>query len=286
MPSEKRQRQDEGRIARLEAQRVEQRRAQRKHQGRNLAILLGLLLVAAFAISVLSGDDDDDAEVSTDSSSTTAVDGSSTTAAAGAPVEILLPGHGAAITGETPCPDEDGSSERTTSFEQPPPVCIEDGVTYQATIATTEGEIVVELDHEAAPIAVNNFVVLARYHYYDNVPFHRIIPGFMVQGGDPVGPTPGTGGPGYEIPDELPTGEDPYPTGTLAMANSGPDTGGSQFFITVEGGGEQLQPSYTVFGHVVEGQDVVDAINQHGDAATNGTPTKLTAIETVTITEV
>lgn len=285
MPSEKRQRQDEGRIARLEAQRIQQRKSQRKHQGRNLAILLGLLLVVAFAISVLSGDDDDDAEVSTDSSSTTVDDGSSTTAAAGEPVEIVLPGDGASITGETPCPEEDGSSTRTTKFEQAPPVCIEDGVTYRATIETTEGDIVVELDQEAAPKAVNNFVVLARYHYYDNVPFHRIIPGFMNQAGDPVGPTPGTGGPGYELEDELPTGDDPYPTGTLAMANSGPNTGGSQFFITVEGGGEQLQPNYTVFGHVVEGQDIVDAINQHGDAATNGTPTKLVAIETVTITE-
>ena len=108
----------------------------------------------------------------------------------------------------------------------------------------------------------------------------------MVQAGDPVGPTPGTGGPGYTIPDELPTGDDPYPTGTLAMANTGqPDSGGSQWFITVEGGGAQLTPTYTAFGQVVEGQDVVDAINQHGDAATNGTPTKIVAITDVTIAE-
>lgn len=294
MPSEKRQRQDEGRLARLEAQQVAQRKNQRKSQVRNLAILLAVLLVVAFGISVLSGgDDDDDAEVSTDSSSTTADDGSSTTAedgssstaAEGAPIEVVLPGAGASITGETPCPAEDGSEERTTDFEQAPPSCIDEGVTYRATIETTEGDIVVELDEEAAPTAVNNFVVLARYHFYDNVPFHRIIPGFMIQGGDPVGPQPGTGGPGYAIDDELPTGDDPYPTGTLAMANSGPDTSGSQFFITVEGGGDQLTPDYTAFGTVVEGQDVVEAISQHGDAATNGTPTKVIAIERVTITE-
>jgi cyclophilin family peptidyl-prolyl cis-trans isomerase len=294
MPSDKRQRQDEGRIARLEAQRIEQRKSQRKHQVRNLAILLGLLLVVAFGISVLSGDDDDDAEVSTDSSSTTVADEADEAEAEGdeaeggeaTPVEIVLPGEGASITGETPCPAEDGSSERTTSFEQAPPLCIDEAATYTATIETTEGDIVVELDSGAAPISVNNFVVLARYHFYDNVPFHRIIPGFMNQAGDPVGPQPGTGGPGYTIEDELPTGDDPYPTGTLAMANTGqPNSGGSQWFITVEGGGDQLSPTYTAFGQVVEGQDVVDAINEHGDAATNGTPTKLIAITGITITE-
>jgi peptidyl-prolyl cis-trans isomerase B (cyclophilin B) len=108
----------------------------------------------------------------------------------------------------------------------------------------------------------------------------------MDQAGDPVGPTPGTGGPGYSIPDELPTGADAYPAGTLAMANTGqPDSGGSQWFITVGDGGKQLSPTYSVFGHVTSGQDVVDAINQFGDAATNGTPTKIVSIKTVTITE-
>lgn len=283
MPSEKRQRQDEGRLARLEQQQIDQRRSQRTRQLRNVGLLLGAIVLAAGAIAILSGGDDED--VATDGSTTTTLaDGETTTTSTG-PVEIVLPGAGASITGETPCPEADGSSERTTSFEQAPPTCIEEGVTYTAKIATTEGDIVIELDHEAAPIAVNNFVVLARYHFYDNVPFHRIIPGFMDQAGDPVGPTPGTGGPGYSIPDELPTGDDPYPTGTIAMANSGPDSAGSQWFIVVEGGGAQLSPDYTVFGHVTAGQDVVDEINKHGDAATNGTPTKVIAITSVTITE-
>jgi cyclophilin family peptidyl-prolyl cis-trans isomerase len=283
MPSDKRQRQDEGRIARLEAQRIEQRKSQRKHQARNLAILLGALLVVAFGISLFSGNnDDDETEVSTDSSSTSVAEDEETPSG----VEVVLPGEGASVEGETPCPPADGSAERTTSFEQAPPTCIEEGTTYTATLETTEGDIVIELDSEAAPQTVNNFVVLARYHFYDNVPFHRIIPGFMNQAGDPVGPEPGTGGPGYTIPDELPTGDAPYPAGTLAMANTGqPDSGGSQWFITVEGGGEQLTPTYTVFGHVIEGMDVVDAINENGDAASNGTPTKLIAITGVTITE-
>lgn len=286
MPTPKRQRQDEGRLARLEQERHAQRRSQRNKNLRNLLLLLGALVLVALAISLLSGDDED--EVSTEGTTTTeaAEDGGDDGEDAGDAVEVVLPGAGASITGETPCPAADGSAERTTSFEQAPPMCIDEAKAYTATIATTEGDIVIELDDAAAPQTVNNFVVLARYHFYDNVPFHRIIPGFMNQAGDPVGPTPGTGGPGYNIPDELPTGDDPYPTGTLAMANTGqPGTGGSQWFITVEGGGAQLTPTYTAFGHVIEGQDVVDAINQHGDAATNGTPTKIVAITSITITE-
>jgi cyclophilin family peptidyl-prolyl cis-trans isomerase len=285
MPSDKRQRQDEGRLARLEEQRTAERRSQRRHQLRNLLILLGALILAAFLISVLSGDDD--TEVSSgDDTSTTAEDDTSTTGPEGSPVQIVLPGEGAAITGDTPCPPADGSAERTTSFEKAPPTCIDTAKTYTATIETSEGDIVIELDDAAAPQTVNNFVVLARYHFYDNVPFHRIIPGFMDQAGDPVGPQPGTGGPGYTIPDELPTGDEPYPTGTIAMANTGqPGSGGSQWFITVDGGGDQLAPTYSAFGKVVEGQDVVDEINQHGDAATNGQPTKVITITTITIAE-
>lgn len=284
MPSEKRQRQDEGRLTRLEQQQLANRHAQRRRQLRSLGLLLGALLVVAFLISVLSGDDAETADVSAEGSSTTTPD--STTTEGEPPVEVVLPGEGASITGDTPCPAADGSAERTTSFEKAPPTCIEDGTTYTATIETTEGTVVVALDAEAAPATVNNFVVLARYHFYDNVPFHRIIPGFMNQAGDPVGPKPGEGGPGYTIPDELPTGDAPYPAGTLAMANkSQPGTGGSQWFIVVGDGGQQLTPTYTVFGHVTEGQDVVDEINQFGDAATNGTPTKLVSIKTITITE-
>lgn len=286
MPSDKRQRQDEGRLTRLEQQQLAQRHAQRRRQLRSLGLLLGALLVVAFLISVLSGDDAETTDVSAEGSSTTTNPDSTATSDGVSPVEVVLPGEGASVTGETPCPAADGSAERTTGFEKAPPTCIKEGATYTATIETTEGTVVIDLDAAAAPITVNNFVVLARYHFYDNVPFHRIIPGFMNQAGDPVGPTPGQGGPGYTIPDELPTGDAPYPAGTLAMANTGqPDTGGSQWFIVVGDGGQQLTPTYTVFGHVTEGQDIVDAINEFGDAATNGTPTKLVSIKTVTITE-
>jgi len=283
MPSEKRQRQDEGRLTRLEQQQLGERRAQRRRQARNLGLLLGVLVVVAFLISVLSGDDKTTVSSGDTTTTTTAVPTSTT---AGEAVEVKLPGAGASITGDTPCPAADGIATRTTGFAKAPPTCIDKAATYTATLDTTEGKIVVALDAANAPITVNNFVVLARYHFYDNVPFHRIIPGFMNQAGDPVGPTPGTGGPGYSIPDELPSGDAPYPAGTLAMANTAqPDTGGSQWFIVVDDGGTQLTPTYSVFGHVAEGQDVVDSINTFGIGASDGAPTKLVTIRSVTITQ-
>ena len=135
---------------------------------------------------------------------------------------------GVAITGETPCPPDDGSAERTITFEQPPPMCIDETKSYTAEIETNVGSMTVELDATKAPNTVNNFVVLARYHYFDGIVCHRAIPGFVVQCGDPDGT--GSGGPGYEFGDELP-GEGEYVIGSLAMANSGPNTNGSQFFI-------------------------------------------------------
>jgi cyclophilin family peptidyl-prolyl cis-trans isomerase len=149
---------------------------------------------------------------------------------------------------------------------------------------TSKGTIVVTLDPTSAPATVNNFVVLARYHYYDGVAFHRVIPGFVDQAGDANGPTPGTGSPGYTVPDELPTGANPYPEGAVAMANTGqPNSGGSQFFIVIGTGGTQLGPSYSHFGTVTGGLDVAQAINAAG--STSGTPAEVVTITNVTITE-
>ncbi len=292
MPSEKRQRQDEGRLLRLEAQRASTQRVQRKRQLRNLGFLLGGLLVVAGAIALLSSDDADDTATdttdTTDVTDTTPTDGSTSSSVEDAPgVDIVLPGAGASVTGDTPCPAADGSEERTTSFEKAPPMCIDVAKTYTATLTTTEGDVVIELDTESAPLAVNNFVVLARYHYYDNVPFHRIVPGFVNQAGDPVGPQPGTGGPGYTITDEPPA--DPataYAAGTVAMARTAePNSAGSQFFLVIGDANGALASTgtYAVFGHIVEGQDISEAINALGNAAEE--PTKVVAITSVTITE-
>lgn len=287
MPSEKRQRQDEGRLQRLEAQRQETQRQQRKRQGRTLVLILVGLLAVAGLISLLSGGDDDSPVTSGDTDATDeATDEGATDDATGdAPVEIVLPEAGAAITGETPCPPADGTAERTTSFEQAPPMCIDETKSYTATLQTSEGDIVIELDVANAPETVNNFVVLSRYGFYDGVAFHRIVPGFVNQAGDPVGPTPGTGGPGYVIPDELPA--DPttaYGPGAVAMANSGPESGGSQFFLVIgdPNGALAGAGSYSLFGQIVEGQDVSEAINA---LAVGESPTKLVTIDAVVITE-
>lgn len=277
MPSEKRQRQDEGRLLRLEAQRTATRKDQRKGQLRTLLLLLGAVVAVAGAIAIFSGGDD---EAST---------GGTTTSVPGEPVEIPLPAPGASVTGELPCPEADGSSERTTKFEQGPSFCIDEAGSYTATLATSEGDIVIELDPATSPVAVNNFVVLARYHFYDGVAFHRIVPGFVNQAGDPVGPTPGTGGPGYSIPDEYP--RDPttaYQPGTVAMARTQePNSAGSQFFIVIgdQEGALASAGTYAVLGKVVSGMDVAQAINAFGSDTPNGDPTKVVTIDTVTITE-
>ena len=127
---------------------------------------------------------------------------------------------------------------------------------------------------------MNNFVFLARYHYFDGIVFHRIIPGFVLQGGDPTGN--GTGGPGYRFEDELPK-PGRYELGSLAMANAGPNTNGSQFFVISGPDGVRLPPLYSLFGQLVSGQEVVAAIDARRDQV--GIPEGEGLIESVTITE-
>jgi cyclophilin family peptidyl-prolyl cis-trans isomerase len=126
---------------------------------------------------------------------------------------------------------------------------------YTATLHTTLGDITLSFLAAKAPQATNNFLFLAREGFYDGVMFHRIVPGFVIQGGDPTGT--GTGGPGYKFRDEL-DGSGEYSRGTVAMANAGPNTNGSQFFICLADVG--LPHAYTIFGRVTDGMDVVDAI--------------------------
>ncbi|MCH8031507.1 MAG: peptidylprolyl isomerase [Bacteroidetes bacterium] len=133
--------------------------------------------------------------------------------------------------------------------------------TYRATISTNQGEIVLELDPSQAPKTVNNFVFLAQDGFYDGIVFHRVIADFMVQGGCPTGT--GTGGPGYKFEDEFTGNNLHHERGVISMANAGPNTNGSQFFIT-HGPQTHLDNRHTVFGKVVEGMDVVDSV-QGGD---------------------
>ena len=140
------------------------------------------------------------------------------------------------------------------SYAKPPEMAIDPKKAYSATIETSAGTMKAELFAAEAPKTVNNFVFLARDGFYDGVIFHRVIRGFMIQGGDPKGT--GSGGPGYRFDDE--PVKRPYKRGTLAMANAGPNTNGSQFFVMHAD--YALPPSYTIFGKLTEGEDVVDAI--------------------------
>jgi peptidyl-prolyl cis-trans isomerase B (cyclophilin B) len=144
-------------------------------------------------------------------------------------------------------------------YDSPPEMQIDPDKDYRATIETDKGTIDVKLYPEHAPKTVNNFVALARDGFYDGLTFHRVIPNFMVQGGDPTGT--GRGGPGYQFEDEIEDNPLKHETGSLSMANAGPNTNGSQFFIT-HAPQPHLNGRHTVFGKVMDGQDVVDAIEQ------------------------
>jgi cyclophilin family peptidyl-prolyl cis-trans isomerase len=166
-------------------------------------------------------------------------------------------------------------------WSSPPELAIDPSASYTATLTTSKGVITAKLFADEAPVTVNNFVFLAREGFYDGAIFHRVIEGFMIQGGDPTGT--GTGGPGYRFADELDAARSHgYKLGTLAMANAGPNTNGSQFFIMHADYG--LPPQYAVFGKTIDGLDVVDEIartrTSRGDR-----PVEDIVIERVEITE-
>ena len=181
----------------------------------------------------------------------------------------------------TECPAVDGSSPRQTKFDGPMPMCIDAEKSYQAEIVTNHGTMTAYLYPERAPKTVNNFVSLARYHYYDSLTFHRIINGFMIQGGCPEGS--GRGGPGYRFEDELPE-PGKYEVGSLAMANAGPNTNGSQFFIVSGASGVRLPPQYSLFGKLIAGLDVLETL-QSQPTGGQDKPRDPVIIESVTITE-
>jgi cyclophilin family peptidyl-prolyl cis-trans isomerase len=267
--NQKRQRQKMGRHARQAALLAARRRRAR----RNRAIVAGFLtLLLVLGVATLVGGGGDDTQDVTTDTTAPATDASLPPVPAGATIES-----------DTPCPQADGSSPRTTKFAKPPPICIDPNRTYVAEIKTNMGVITATLDAKAAPNTVNNFVVLARYHYFDGISFHRIIPGFVIQGGDPQ--LTGQGGPGYEFADELPP-PGQYKIGSLAMANAGANTNGSQFFIVTGEQGASLPPQYSLFGHVTGGLDVVQRIDAVGSPnSREGRPTQAVTMESVTIKE-
>lgn len=176
----------------------------------------------------------------------------------------------------SPMPSASTSVKGAKQYKQAEQV-IKVGKTYTATIQTSAGDIVVELS-KATPVTTNNFVFLAKEKFYDGVIFHRVIPGFMIQGGDPTGT--GMGGPGYKFADEQFSGE--YKRGTIAMANSGPNTNGSQFFIMHAD--YPLPPNYVIFGTTKSGLEVVDKIATAKTSASDR-PVEPVTISTIEIAE-
>lgn len=253
MGTAKRERQKANRAARIEAAQAAQQQQDKRRSTRNIIIVVAAA-AAVVVILLVFGRRGDDVET-TASSTTSAVS-------------------------ETPCPAADGSSERRVSFEQAPPMCIDVAKTYTAKLVTSKGDFTITLDAAKAPKTVNNFVVLSRYHFYDGVTFHRVVPDFVVQGGDPLGT--GSGDPGYKFDDELPASADDYQPGVVAMANSGPNTNGSQFYIVLAP--DRLQAQYSILGKVTEGFDTTVQAIASGDSA--GEPPAVPAtITSVTITE-
>jgi len=183
---------------------------------------------------------------------------------------------GASTAGCSSTPPSTPAAPKT--YASAPPMTISTAKTYTATMTTSCGTIVIRLEPKQAPVTVNNFVFLADQGFYNGLTFHRVIPNFIIQGGDPAGN--GTGGPGYQFNDELPTTA--YRIGDVAMANAGPNTNGSQFFI-VEGSPNQLALAYSRFGVVTSGLDVVTRIATVPSDATTNKPTQTVWIYSVKI---
>ena len=238
-----------------ERRHAERQQQQRKRQTtRALVVLVVALVGGGIAYFALSGGDDTQAGASGATGAT-----SEPTGATSSPKTVKpTPGPAEVACGGT---EPKGATEPKPQFSAPKQV-VKPGKTYTAEVQTSCGTIVIELLADQAPQTVNSFVFLAQEGYFDGQRFHRLDTSIdVIQGGDPTGT--GSGGPGYSIPDEL-TGNESYGPGTLAMANAGPDTGGSQFFLITGDAGHNLDanPAYTIFGMVTEGLDVAKQIQQ------------------------
>lgn len=273
MGTEKRERKKQNREL---GRQVQQQRARREKTIKSTVRITGavvLVIAVFFAIAFLTDNGDDavdplDSAVPTSSATT---DGGETT-----PAEFVY--------GSGECAPADGSAEQKREFDDAPALCIDPAKAYTAVVTTNMGEYTITLDPAKAPGTVNSFVNLARFKYFDGITCHRAIPGFMVQCGDPTGT--GSGGPGYTFADELPAAGE-YKIGSVAMANAGPNTNGSQFFVITGDQGVSLPPSYTLFGEVTAGLDTtIKALDAAGNPNDNGVPPlQEIIIESIVITE-
>jgi len=263
VPSDKRARKRAARDAR---QAALQRQQRRRATTRRTITLIVVAVLAAGVYALVSGG----GKAKTTSAATTTTTTTTTTTPGGTPVPSTT--TTVSLAGDTTsanCPKTFTSPLKKPTFSKPPPLIIDPTRTYSAVVTTDVGIFTMSLDTQAAPHTVNNFVFLAENHFFDCVTFHRVIPGFMDQTGDPTGT--GSGGPGYQFANEnVPTGG--YTAGDVAMANAGANTNGSQFFVLVA---PYSNDNYSLFGHVTSGMSVIQKINADGDASDNGSPPKV-----------
>jgi peptidyl-prolyl cis-trans isomerase B (cyclophilin B) len=264
------------------ARAEEQRAALARRQRRTLALVALVLLLALLAgtAGALFGDRGSSRTAATASTSTTA---STTTVPATGSAELTFPAPGTAMSGPTPCPAEDGSSPKVTRFEGPPPRCIDPTRFYEAVLHTTVGDLKLLLNPEQAPNAVNNFVVLARYHYYDGQPFTTILPRKAAQIRPRFEP-PETDSPGYTLPGEAPERGQIFVPGTIAFVPATPDTDdyAASFVLATFELAADLPQNFTSFGLMLDGQQTLIAIDRSGSEA--GSPTRAVVIDSITIT--
>ncbi|MDA3004329.1 MAG: peptidylprolyl isomerase [Actinomycetota bacterium] len=261
MGTDKRNRQKENRRARQSELEKQIQRQKVVRRGVRIAVLVGVVVIIVAAINLWPDGDESQTQDTTETSVTETLETTPAPAPAG-PFEY----------GQGECAPADGSGEQIQKFTAAPKLCIDLAKTYSALVSTNKGDLTIVLDPAKAPGTVNNFVNLARSKYFDGTVCHRAIPSFVVQCGDPT--ATGSGGPGYSIGDELPAAGE-YKLGSLAMANSGPNTNGSQFFIISGEQGMTLQPNYSLFGQVTQGLDTtLSALDKAGnsDPASNGVP--------------
>ena len=284
MGTAKRERKKMNREMGRQAQQVAAKRQKTTKMTIRIVGAIVIILALFFGIAFLTKDDKSTPAASV----TTTVDAYATTTVATGDATTTVPGETATpaefVYGTTECPPVEGAATQTQEFGDSFALCIDPTKSYTAVVTTNMGTYSAVLDAAKAPGTVNNFVSLARNKYFDGTTCHRAIPGFMIQCGDPT--ATGSGGPGYKFADELPASGE-YKIGSLAMANSGPNTNGSQFFVISGDQGVSLPPSYTLFGQVTEGLDTtVVALDAAGNPSSNGVPPlKEITIESITITE-
>lgn len=276
--TDKRKRQKQNRDSRRDQVTRQVQQGKMRKRGMQIAVAV-LVVVALVGFVFATGDNSDDTAITESGVDTTEVLADETTDEAATENAVFEFGAGE-------CPPTDASADQRREFADAHQLCIDPTKSYTANFDTTQGSFTVQLLPERAPGAVNNFVSLARWKYFDGTKCHRVIEDFVVQCGDPT--ATGTGGPGYSFADELPSAGE-YTIGSLAMANSGPNTNGSQFFIITGVSGTSLPPSYTLFGQVTAGLDTAVAAMAalfNPDPAANGVPPAADIIlNSVTISE-